>query len=958
MKKGLKIVGIVLLVILALLFILPFAFQGKIKDIAVQEANKQLNAEIFMGDLSLSFFKNFPNASVTIENFGVVGKNEFKGDTLANVGKLLVVINIKSLFGDSYEINKVGLEDASLYAKVLEDGKANWDIMSSDTTQTEEVDTTAASPLKLSLESFVINNLNVVYNDMQSKMYASVKDLNLSMSGEFSQNDTLQVGSLANIEDLDLAIAKIVYTDRASAMGASMDDFSFKFSGSVSEAIAKLQTKLDIAKLSFYMSKIPYLSNAKVAADITLDADLNNNKFTFSENSVSLNAIKANFGGFVQLVDSTTTDMDIQLNTPSIDFKQILSLIPAIYAKDFESIKTEGKVSLSAMAKGRMQGEKLPSFDVKLKVADAMFKYPALPSAVNGINIDVEASNPGGVADLTVLNIPTFKFNMAGNPFGLHLLLKTPVSDPDFDFGANGTVDFNKLKEVIPMDSMEMKGVLKADLNAQGRLSYVEKEEYDKFAVNGNLNLSDMVLKLASLPYDVNVSTANLNFTTAYVDLTALQIALGKNDLSVKGKLENFIPYVMRDETIKGNLSVNSNYFDLNDFISGDTTQTAETTTDTTAMSVVEIPANIDFALNVNFKKLIYDNINLNDAVGKVTVKNQILDISQLSTNTMGGSLNMKGQYNTQNVSTPKVNMDFNVNNMVISEVFNAVETAKEFAPMLANAGGNFSMSMKFASDLGADMMPVFNTVAGAGVFKSKEVQIKDVKALNMIADKINYSSLKDPKIKNIDIKFEIKDGRLTTEPFKTSVAGAAMEVSGSSGLDQTLDYVAAISLPTSSSKIPMKANVKIGGTFSSPKIGLDTKATVDAVKDAVKEKVSAAVDKAAQAALDKALASQKKLMEQAETQAEKIRSEAKSVGDKLISDAQTKSDAMVKGAKNPIEKAAKKKAGEAIVKEAKKQADKLNAEADSKANDLVSSTQKSTDKVVNDAQAKVNASK
>ena len=117
-----------------------------------------------------------------------------------------------------------------------------------------------------------------------------------------------------------------------------------------------------------------------------------------------------------------------------------------------------------------------------------------------------------------------------------------------------------------------MTGILKADLNAQGRLSYVEKEMYDKFTVDGNLNLANMILKMASLPYDVNVSAANLNFTTAYVDLTEMKIALGKNDLDIKGKVENFIPYVMKDETIKGNLSVNSNYFNLNDFISNDTT--------------------------------------------------------------------------------------------------------------------------------------------------------------------------------------------------------------------------------------------------------------------------------------------------------------------------------------------------------------------------------------------------
>ena len=186
MKKGLTISGIIIALFLVLLFILPFAFQGKIKEIAINEANKQLKAEIYMGDLSLSFFRDFPHASVSIENFGVVGVNEFIGDTLANVNKLGVVLNIKSLFGDSYDMNKIEILDASFKALVLEDGKANWDIMetSDDDTETAVDENSESSPFKLSLESFVIENLDVIYHDKQSAMYASVNDLNFSMAGD------------------------------------------------------------------------------------------------------------------------------------------------------------------------------------------------------------------------------------------------------------------------------------------------------------------------------------------------------------------------------------------------------------------------------------------------------------------------------------------------------------------------------------------------------------------------------------------------------------------------------------------------------------------------------------------------------------------------------------------------------------------------------------------------------
>ena len=58
MKKALKIAGITLGVILVLLLVLPFAFQGKIEKIVKQEGNKMLNAQFDFGALDISLLRN------------------------------------------------------------------------------------------------------------------------------------------------------------------------------------------------------------------------------------------------------------------------------------------------------------------------------------------------------------------------------------------------------------------------------------------------------------------------------------------------------------------------------------------------------------------------------------------------------------------------------------------------------------------------------------------------------------------------------------------------------------------------------------------------------------------------------------------------------------------------------------------------------------------------------------
>ena len=107
-KKGLKIALIVLIAILLIMFILPFAFQGKIAGIVKTEGNKMLNAEFNFDKLNISLFKHFPQASVSLKDFWLKGEGEFANDTLVRAGEVTATINLFSLFGNSgYDISRI-----------------------------------------------------------------------------------------------------------------------------------------------------------------------------------------------------------------------------------------------------------------------------------------------------------------------------------------------------------------------------------------------------------------------------------------------------------------------------------------------------------------------------------------------------------------------------------------------------------------------------------------------------------------------------------------------------------------------------------------------------------------------------------------------------------------------------------------------------------------------------------
>ncbi len=775
-KKTMKIAGITLGVILLLLLILPFAFQGKLAKLVKEEGNKMLNAQFDFRTLNISLLRNFPSASVSLEDFWLKGTGPFENDTLIQAGELTAAVNLFSFFGDGgYDISRIIVKDTRVHAIVLEDGRPNWDVMKPSPDAETPEDETAQETFRIKLQKLSVDNLSVVYDDRQGGVFADLSRLEADCSGDFGSDRTV----------VDL--------------------------------------KMETPSLTCRTGGIPLLNKVSLEADMDVDADLAGGKFTLRENMLRLNAIQLNLDGWLAQTKQGM-DMDLRLNTNEVGFKELLSLIPAIYAKDFQDLKTDGKVTLNAFARGSMEGNtKVPQFEVNLDVKDAMFRYPSLPAGVEKINISALVRNAGGPLDATEISVAPFDFVLAGNPFSLNATVKTPVSDPDFHLTARGKLDLGKVKEVYPLDDMQLNGLVQADLELGGRLSMVEKEQFEQMQAKGSLRLNQMKLVLKDMP-PVDIQQSVFTFSPRYLQLSETTVNIGKNDLTLDSRFENYLGYALKGSTLKGTLNVSSNHLNLNDFMSADTTAAvAEVPADTAAMGVIRVPENIDFQMQAAFRELLFDKMTLTDGKGTLLVRNGTVDMRNLSFNTMGGSVTMNGAYAAPQNKQPELNAAFSMRNISFAQAYQDLGLVQQLAPIFAGLKGNFSGNLQIDTPLDATMSPVMSAVQGKGALSTKDLSLSGVKFIDQVADIVKKPSLKEIKVKDLNIDFEIKDGRVTTKSFDLKLGDYNMNLSGSTGLDQTIDYTGKITMPADgiASKLGT-VDMTIGGTFTSPKVGID----------------------------------------------------------------------------------------------------------------------------------------
>ncbi|MFC2111624.1 AsmA-like C-terminal region-containing protein, partial [Bacteroidota bacterium] len=666
--------------------------------------------------------------------------------------------------------------------------------------------------------------------------------------------------------------------------------------------------------------------------------------------------------------------------TKKTEFKSFLSLVPAVYAKDFEDIETKGKLALNGLIKGIYNEVLFPTLNLDIIVEDAMFKYPDLPKSVDNIAINTNVSNPGGSIDKMIINIKQFHVEMAGNPVDIKMLITTSEEDVSLDGNIKGKLDLGQVQDFYPLaEGEDLSGIFKSDLSAKGNLSSLENEKYSEFEADGSLNITAMNYKSEDVPQGVSIKKMDLKFSPRYLEMLSFESTFGKSDIAASGRIDNILSYMFNDETLSGTFKLESNYMNLNEFIEEgeeEDVQTEEPVSDTSsAMTVFEVPDNIDFTLTTTIGKLIYDNMEMISVYGKVIIKDAAVILEDLNMNMLDGKLQVNGSYDTKDADVPMVDFGLDITNFDIQKSYQTFASFEKLAPIAKNTYGKFSTKMKLITQLDNEMMPVYNSMNGGGLMTTSAIQIKGTKMLTKLSEELKMDKLKELNMDKAMFEFTFVDGRVNVEPFDVNIGNIKTNISGSNGFDQTIDYTMKFQIPKSDfggaansvlNNLVSQANSQgtnftlgetvnvdalIGGTTTDPtvKIGMEgttMTSVVDDVKEKVKEKVDEVIDNAKEEAIKQAKLKAAQLNTEAEKRAKQIEDEAAKQAKKIRDGGKTAADQ----ARNVSETAAQKIENEAkskpkpLRKVAQKLADKERQKGEEKAKQLENEANKKAD--------------
>lgn len=794
-KKFLKIFGIIFLLLMAILIAIPLFLEGKIATVVKNKVNQNVNATLDFEEANLSLIKSFPNAYVDLTNTSLVNKAPFEGDTLFSASNMALSMSIKELFKSAdkpISIKNLTLDNAKLHIKVDVDENANYDIAKESGMEESSSPEDASESFTLALESYVITNTEIIYDDFSTKTHLVVSEMNHSGTG-------------------DLSLEK-----------------------------SELQTKTD-ALISFELDSAKYLNKNKVSLDALLGIDLKENKYSFLENKALVNQLPLVFDGFVK-VNEENQEVDISFKTPSSDFKNFLAVIPEEYSKSIENVKTTGNFEVNGQLKGIVDEEHIPAFNIKLKSDNASFKYPDLPKTVKNVFIDTDINNETGITEDTYVNINKLSFQIDEDRFNVNAKIRELLGNTKVNAHADGKINLANIAKAYPMPAdLVLSGLLTADATTTFDTASLENKRYENTKTSGVMNLTDFQYNSEELKNPVAITNASATFNPGTVSLNSFEGKTGQTDFKATGTINNLLGFLFNEEDVEGNFKLQSDTFALNDFMVDETvSEETETETEPSTSERIKIPSFLDCTIDATVNNVLYDNLNLKNVSGRLKIKDEAATLWNLTSDLFDGKLNMNGSVSTKSeIST--FDMALGMDGFKIGESFKALDMFKILAPIANALQGKLNSTIELSGNLKDDMTPNLGALTGNILAEvlSTNIYAKNAPLLKVLDSKLGFLDMEAIDLKGLKTALSFDNGTVKVKPFALKYKDVTVNVDGSHTFDRQLQYKATLDVPAKylgedvtnliariddeslkDLTIPVIAN--IGGNYTSPNVTTD----------------------------------------------------------------------------------------------------------------------------------------
>lgn len=599
--------------------------------------------------------------------------------------------------------------------------------------------------------------------------------------------------------NLDLDLNSTANSVTVNAMNAKFNRSDLNVNGVVDDLLGDIGLKLKVkgdVPMTDVKGFLP--KNMKLNGRTNLDLTTN---FTVEQlmkslDDYNLNRLKAN--GTLKIKDFAF-DMDtIHAAAP------LLNVALALPASAKQKGKSGAYIALNSSQLDAVVGK---GINAQMKSPDIKLAADHFKGGMNKMLLDADLnfSKLDVVYDSIVAHVATPAITFVTAPEksanGLNARVTFDGKEVDATMGKTYALNTNSLK-----------------MNASVKENKAKTDFLNHWNPTADFMLGNALVKVDGLEEDIRISNIDFLFNSTELDFKKSTFRIGQSDLSLQGSVIGIKEWLEgHDNVMKGELLLTSDMLNINeimDLTSGlgrSDAEPVEATVENKDDNPFMVPMGVDLTFGIKTKKSLYDNFDLNNLSGTLTVKDGTLILQEIGFTNKAAEMQLTALYQSPRPNNLFLAMDFHLLNVQINDLLHMVPYIDTLVPMLKTFDGQAEFHIGAETNLRSNYQPKISTLRAAADIEGKNLTVNDKFTFTKITDMLDVSTNGEYRVDSLDVQLTAFKDEIDLWPSQIAIGKYKVTVDGRMMLDKNGEY----HLSVTQSPLPVRLGLKISGPLN-----------------------------------------------------------------------------------------------------------------------------------------------
>ncbi|ACU04544.1 AsmA-like C-terminal region-containing protein [Pedobacter heparinus] len=733
------IIGLVLLIYVALAVYVN-ANKKSLLITVTERLNKNLNGKMTIESMDPTFLKGFPGVSLSLRN--VVLRDSLWNlhrHNLLEAKDFDIAVNIMGLLRGAIDIEKVGINNATIYLFTDSNGYTNTAVFKKNKQQ-KQTNERGSSPAEI--RKITLNNVDFVVNNQKGhKLFQFVVD----------------------------------------ELKAKVD---YKLLGGWE---ADLKLKLLAKSLAFNTRRGSFIKDKLLEGPFKINYDDNSGIVTVAPNKLNIGTDPFIIGAKFD-TSKENTEFTINIEAPAILWRNASALLAPNITSKLNMFNLDRPIYAKCLLKGNMGPGGDPLIYVEAIVKDNVLTTPG--GVVDKCNFNgVFTNNYVKGNDFTDANSAIKLYNFKGNykeiPFSIDTAFVVNLDKPIASGIFKSQFDISKLNNVVGDETLKF-GKGTANVNLAYSADIVNFK-LTKPLVSGSIDIKNADVSYVPRKLRFNNTAILLNFTNNDLFIKNIRLQSGKSIVFMDGSIRNFLNlYYTAPEKILLNWKVRSPEIHLGEFIGflgsrkpARVVKKRNAGKSTFSEDLNEVFEKSNVNMNVSVDKVYYNKFLATNANADLLLSELGIAIKNVSVRHAGGLLKLNGNI-SQKGSINRFTINTTLSNVDIRNFFYSFDNFGLKSLTSQNLRGFLNSRTNISGGITDQGKLVANSMSGSVIFDLKKGALLNFDPVISVGKfAFPFRDLNNITFTNLNGRFDIRGQQITINPMQINSSLLNMDVAG-----------------------------------------------------------------------------------------------------------------------------------------------------------------------------------